>query len=622
MIRTFLQRALPVMVALVLCFPLPGCAADELITLKPGVTQRGAKPSTWTLDLRDAAKSQANAAQLSSRLYGPFEGELHQPLTVKTNSTQPVILGFHVGVVSRKGALLQLTLDGVGSGQKSWEAAGATLRPDKTFFVRVPPGEQTLKLEVTDHEGVVVFDAFYVAANAAQLTGATEEILLKEAKPKEAKAIVPAPRADGYRGIWFELGQKSEYGDKYSGGLGTYTSNHVPLAVYSPAADKTFFTYGGTREGEKHLLIMVGYYDHKTGQMPRPVIVHDKEGVDDPHDNGSLNIDDQGYLWLFVSGRNTRRPGLKFRSAQPYDISAWEQISTEEMTYPQPWFDKGQGFLHLFTKYTKGRELYFETSPDGRAWSDTRKLAGFGGHYQTSGQRGGKVGTFFNYHPNGNVDKRTNLYYAQTTDWGQNWTTVDGKPLELPLKAVKNPALVLDLEAQGKLMYTHDLNWDKDGNPLLLYVSSQAAKPGPGERHLTLTRWTGKEWKTTDITTVDHNYDTGSLWVEGEVWSAIAPTLEGPQKWQGGGELTLWQSRDAGATWTQSRQITKGSARNHNYARRPLNAQSPFYAFWADGDPTQFSVSQLYFYDAQNNRVMQMPSKMDGDFAQPTPLAP
>ena len=32
----------------------------------------------------------------------------------------------------------------------------------------------------------------------------------------------------------------------------------------------------------------------------------------------------------------------------------------------------------MFTKYTKGRELYWETSPDGRTWSDDRKLARMG----------------------------------------------------------------------------------------------------------------------------------------------------------------------------------------------------------------------------------------------------
>ena len=33
-------------------------------------------------------------------------------------------------------------------------------------------------------------------------------------------AVKAFPKDDGYRGIWFTLGQFSEYGDKYSGGLG------------------------------------------------------------------------------------------------------------------------------------------------------------------------------------------------------------------------------------------------------------------------------------------------------------------------------------------------------------------------------------------------------------------
>ena len=40
-------------------------------------------------------------------------------------------------------------------------------------------------------------------------------------------------KSSGYNGIWFTLGQYlgEEFGDKYSGGLGTYTAKHVPLAV-------------------------------------------------------------------------------------------------------------------------------------------------------------------------------------------------------------------------------------------------------------------------------------------------------------------------------------------------------------------------------------------------------
>ena len=112
------------------------------------------------------------------------------------------------------------------------------------------------------------------------------------------------PTANGYKGIWFTLGQYSEYGDKYSGGLGTYTANHIPIAIYAPEVKKTFFTYGGTTaKDERHLLIMVSYFDHQTKMVPKPVVVYDKEGVNDPHDNAAISIDGQGFIWVFVSGR-------------------------------------------------------------------------------------------------------------------------------------------------------------------------------------------------------------------------------------------------------------------------------------------------------------------------------
>jgi hypothetical protein len=105
-------------------------------------------------------------------------------------------------------------------------------------------------------------------------------------------------KINGYRGIWFELNQKYEYGDKYSGGLGTYTAKHIPLAVYAPAVDKTFFVYGGTTErDQRHLLCMIGEYDHKSRMVSMPTVVYDKLGVDDPHDNPALMMDDEGYLW-------------------------------------------------------------------------------------------------------------------------------------------------------------------------------------------------------------------------------------------------------------------------------------------------------------------------------------
>ena len=52
-------------------------------------------------------------------------------------------------------------------------------------------------------------------------------------------------RIDGYKGIWYTIGQKSEYGDKYSGGLATYTANHTPVAIYASKVDKTFLFMEG-----------------------------------------------------------------------------------------------------------------------------------------------------------------------------------------------------------------------------------------------------------------------------------------------------------------------------------------------------------------------------------------
>lgn len=436
-----------------------------------------------------------------------------------------------------------------------------------------------------------------------------------------AEPIINSTKADGYKGIWFTLGQQCEYGDKYSGGLGTYTAKHVPLAVYAPEADKTFFVYGGTTGAEKrYLLIMASYYDHKTGTVPRPTIVHDKEGVNDPHDNGSILIDAQGHVWVFVSGRSRRRMGFKYRSVEPYSVEAFERITEEEMTYPQPWVIPGKGVLNCFTKYTKGRELYWEMSPDGRTWTEDCKLAGMGGHYQTSREKDGRVITAFNYHPGGNVDKRTNLYYAETSDFGETWRTVSGEALRTPLVEVHNPALVRDYEAEKRLVYMKDINFDAAGHPVILVVTSAAYEPGPaGEpRFFTLVRWTGTEWTYTEVATCDHNYDMGSLYSEPEgVWRIIAPTEPGPQKWGTGGEMALWLSKDDGKTWTKERNITENSTRNHTYARRPVNAHPDFYAFWADGNPDTFSESHLCFTNKDGDQVWELPYEMSEDVAKP-----
>ncbi len=440
-----------------------------------------------------------------------------------------------------------------------------------------------------------------------------------------SKAGIADQKDSGYRGIWFALGQKSEFGDKYSGGLATYTANHVPMAIYARAVDKTFFVYGGAKEGRRHLLAMASYYDHRRHLVPRPTIVHDKAGVNDPHDNPSLCIDGDGYVWVFVSGRARVRPGLIYRSTKPYSTEVFEGVCQREFTYPQPRWLAGRGFLFLFTKYTNGRELYFSTSPDGRTWSADRKSAGIGGHYQTSHQIDDRIITAFNMHPGGNVDKRTNLYFLQTDDFGRTWRNVRGEVVELPLSEPNNAALLRDYRAEQRLIYIHDLDLDVNGRPAILFITSADHRPGPrgDPRWWTVAHWLGERWEFQQVTRANHNYSTGSICIEDNgAWRIIGPTERGPQPIGDGGEVGIWSSGNAGQTWHKERDVTHSSALNHNYVRRVVNAHPDFCAFWADGNPDAFSRSSLYFTNKAGEKVWQLPYDMDKDFAEPAVYRP
>jgi len=432
----------------------------------------------------------------------------------------------------------------------------------------------------------------------------------------------PLPVDDGYRGIWYyNQPSKDPYKYKYSGGFATYPQQHSPIAIYSKQANKTFFVYGGTVKGKRELLHMVSYYDHATGQVPRPRILMNKQ-TDDAHDNPVMAIDDQGYIWVFSPAHGTSRPAYISRSRKPYSIDEFEQVDKTNFSYPQPHFLPGQGFLFLHTRYRDGgRSLFWMMSRDGRSWTEPQLLSRFDlGHYQISLSQGKRVATAFNYHPKPiGLNARTNLYYAETSDMGKTWLSVDGTPLRAPLSDRNNPALVDDFQARGELVYLKDLQFDSAGRPVILYLTSRGYESGPKNdpRRLETARWTGSKWEIRPVVRTDHNYDYASFYVEpGGVWRVIGTTLPGPQPYGTGGEVAMYVSRDQGASW-QMKQITRNSKLNHNYPRRPWNAHPAFYALWADGNAFEPSESSLYFTDREGTAVWRLPVSMKRDFERP-----
>jgi len=210
------------------------------------------------------------------------------------------------------------------------------------------------------------------------------------------------------------------------------------------------------------------------------------------------------------------------------------------------------------------------------------------------GNRVKKIGSAFNYHPNTKVgaglDYRTNVYYIETDDFGKSWHTADGKPITVPLTDIASPALVKDYKTLGLNAYISDVNYDEQGRPIILYITSKGPEPGPANGPYTwqLAHWTGREWAISRVTESDHNYDMGSVYVEKKTWRIIGSAAPGAQPFGTGGDLVIFESRDQGQNWKAVKTMTHNKARNQTYPRRPVAAHPDFYAFWADGNARKF----------------------------------
>lgn len=491
--------------------------------------------------------------------------------------------------------------------------------------------------------GLVLWGMFSLGASAQN--GERDGIPL----PIESAPSILINKPDvGFRGIWY-YNQRldNEYVFKYSGGLGTYCANHYPFSIYAPAVNKTFFCYGGTSEsahlnpkGNRTLLHEIAYFDHETGNVSKPTILLDKQ-TDDAHDNPVLSIDTDGYLWVFSTSHGTGRPSYISRSKRPYDIAEFELVAATKMVdgKPQPldnfsyfqiWHVPQRGFVAFFTTYDKrilndpstkaARIVCFMTSPDGVHWSAWQPLAGIVyGHYQNASVwKDKKIATAFNYHPNDpprvGLNYRTNLYYMQSGDFGKSWTSADGTTLEVPLRDgdIQSPALVHDYRAKGLNVYGMDLLFDSQGNPIILYLTSTGFESGPenGPRIWHTAAWNGSKWDISDITESDNNYDYGSLFILSDThWRVIGTTETGPQAFNTGGEVAMWETQNRGKSWILVRKMTQDSEFNHCYPRRTVNAHADFYALWASGHGRQPSQSFLYFCNDKGD-VFQLPERM------------
>lgn len=474
--------------------------------------------------------------------------------------------------------------------------------------------------------------------------------------------------ADGFKGVWYNIAGGTipggtKYPNKYGGGLATYPQQIAPLAIYSEEQNKTYFTFSlnlPKPTKPTNVAHVLSYYDHDTGLVARPKVWLDKNSTD-AHDAPVLSIDGDGYIYMFSNTHGESGRSYVRRSTNPYDISSYTDLvnsSSADMavfgslpgdTSPNPeprfsysnaWYvpnvESDNKLLMLHTRYNDGsqRDLFSTTSADGDTWTERKGYAQIErGQYQTSWIKpdGKTIGVIFNVHPT-NVDTRTDLYYMETSDQAGTWKAIDGTLIlnntaagsGTPLMSRPAAARVYDA-ADNERVYLKDVNYDANGNPVLMYLTAMHHDSGPlngnaaspPDRQVWTARWNGSEWVRKPVVKTDNNYDHGSLFVEDDgTWRIIAPFITGPQAWGTGGQMGMWVSTDQGDSWELVDQLTDDPDFNHTYARRVLNGQDDFYTFWANGNAWTKSEVGIFFSD-KNGNVYQLPANMDSDFAAP-----
>ena len=426
----------------------------------------------------------------------------------------------------------------------------------------------------------------------------------------------------GFNGMPFGLGQISELDvnadgilddiDKYSGNFATYTAKHSPSAVRNGLF--TYFTYSGEvaldgfeagnskigttaavgcgHEGSKLFLnaqgtapalgIYVSRYNHVTGRVAKPVLVHMKCN-NDPHENAVINVDANGYIYLLVSGRGEGRGNFIFRSASAGNIDGFIDFTPAMDNYIDHFNDlaesagKGRPFIGDAYRGINYPKMYWVDEPDGaslgyfrliytiycqanesqtcrnsrqlysaRMHVDSSKssiqgikpLAAYKGHYAVAYGKGRDIVVAFNVHPNNKLDDRTNIYYMHSVDGGETWLNARNQELTLPITSSRDLGQVVvqefhDPRNPGSVIeriFLKDINFVGTGlnkRPTILYVGSLSVDHVPSktvDHYLAKARWTGDFWMQKRLTNaVDHNYSSGMLFLDNDKYRVFYP---------------------------------------------------------------------------------------------------
>ncbi|TRD12113.1 hypothetical protein FGU71_09750 [Erythrobacter insulae] len=351
----------------------------------------------------------------------------------------------------------------------------------------------------------------------------------------------------------------------------------------------TYVSYQGPLEDP-----YVASYDHETGEWSGPF----KAGISamgkdptrkiDNHGKPTLIIDDAGYIHIFFGGHGGT-PELGENplgnhhygenkhvvSKRPYDITEWEELDTIPPfgTYNQV-VKMDNGDIYLFYRHGAHRSdwVYHKSTDNGRTFSEP---VSFLKHkrrtdmqavdswypYVTKGQ-GDEIIVSFDYHlcwdgagapdARGHTANRQDLFYMVFDTGDGSWRNIEGEQLPMPLtrEVAEDKALVAK---SGDLWsFNASVALDDQGHPHIGITMGEdlgVSKVG-GPKQMRHYRWTGSEWiggKSTKLP-----IGNGDLVVDN---SDNVRFLLASQNRNGDGMIAWWESDDAGASFTQTREL-------------------------------------------------------------------
>lgn len=384
----------------------------------------------------------------------------------------------------------------------------------------------------------------------------------------------------------------------YSGATATYTAKHYPVAVEN--SHYTYFVFSGpaqldgedtvastsgggqtsttsaffrqTDRKSNALGIYVARFNHLTNKVSAPLLIHVKH-TDDPHDNAVLNFDQDGNLYIMISGRSLSRSALLYfieqpsqqsifggdnillKNITPPNINYSSLVRTDithpdfaGVTYPKLLRIEG-GFRLIYTLYClKGvrdtcdgtrqlwsaRLTYDDSVADRAILDQVTPLAAYGGHYAIAGstQDGKDIAIAFNLLVDSDPANRTNLYVLYSQDSGASWrsiTNASGSGQALSDSLPFNNEQGLDRIAVMKLprqsgrvqqrIYLKDISLARTDELLdlqILYVNGTGANshtPTLSDTHTLAYAYLGNSnWENRSVTReIDHNYSTGFI---------------------------------------------------------------------------------------------------------------